>query len=63
MKEPYLYVPHIFRTPKRGGKAICQRCGLVALKNPLTQWSIEKGCYFEDHPENINKIKQYTRRN
>lgn len=46
----YKYEPHDFR-----GKVLnynyCIKCGLIALKNKFTRWSIDKGCNSEDHPD------------
>ena len=36
---------------KRFPYAICVYCGLVYLKNPLTQFCIKFGCRHEDHPK------------
>lgn len=37
----YKHEAHSWRKPKRYPWMVCQNCGLVALKNPLTEWAIE----------------------
>lgn len=32
------------------GRPVCSLCGLVRLKNTLTEWCIAKGCDYEDAP-------------
>lgn len=48
----YEFEPHRWKGKRiRGmGSDVCSRRGLVALRNPLTAWSIEKGCESELHP-------------
>jgi hypothetical protein len=41
-------------------KPICQRCGLMRLRNPITQWCVKHGCYHEDHPLYKRKLKELT---
>jgi hypothetical protein len=53
MKEnmsDYKFQPHNM-TGKVAGKSYCVRCGLVALNNEFTRWSVDKGCNSEDHPD------------
>jgi len=47
--EPYKMEDHVF-SYRICGKLVCQRCGLVALNNNFTRWSIRMGCRSEDHP-------------
>lgn len=49
-KEKYKMIPHSFKLNSRIGKSVCSGCGLVALKNMFTQWSVDKGCLSELHP-------------
>ena len=44
-----------------GGKQVCKSCGLVALNNDFTRWSIDKGCYSDLHPEYKNARKRFTK--
>lgn len=32
------------------GKAYCLGCGLVMLRNALTDWCVKRGCDYMDHP-------------
>ena len=48
-KEVYTYTPHHFYPDKHAGKQVCAWCGLVALRNPATDWCIEKGCNYALH--------------
>jgi hypothetical protein len=32
------------------GRAVCGNCGLVRLKNLLTEWCVARGCDFREHP-------------
>lgn len=29
---------------------VCKTCGLVLLRNPLTERAVRLGCYYADHP-------------
>lgn len=49
-KETYKMVGHSFNKVI-GGKQVCSNCGLVALNNEFTRWSIDKGCYADLHPQ------------
>ncbi len=42
---------------KRVGKNVCRRCGLVALNNEFSLWSIRMGCLSEEHPQYQSKRK------
>lgn len=59
-KEVYQMKPHSFNKVV-GGKHTCSSCGLVALNNPFSQWSVEKGCFSDLHPEFKSVRKRYTR--
>lgn len=51
-QEQYKYEPHSFDNNRRaGGKMYCRFCGLVALNNEFSQWSVRKGCLSDLHPE------------
>jgi hypothetical protein len=32
------------------GRAVCTNCGLMRLRNLLTDWCVEKGCEYSEHP-------------
>lgn len=57
-RELYKMVAHSWVAMNGTGKQKCSRCGLVRLRNPLTDWCIAKGCYHEDHPQYKAKTKQ-----
>jgi hypothetical protein len=57
-KETYRLEPHSFYFNKRIGKSVCSYCGLVYLKNPLTEWSVRMGCLSSEHPQYESKRKQ-----
>ena len=46
----YEYEPHSFRKTKSLSWPICQHCGLVAINNGFTRWSVDKGCNSRYHP-------------
>ena len=48
-KSTYKMESHSFSFNSRMGKSICSRCGLVYLKNPFTEWSVNMGCNSSDH--------------
>jgi len=56
-RESYKMVPHKWGPLNGVGKQYCYSCGLVRLRNPLTDWCVDKGCYHEDHPQYKSKIK------
>ena len=57
----YKYEPHSWRKPKRYPWLVCQHCGLVALKNHLTEWAIGKGCNYKDAVGHKNAVEKYTK--
>ena len=61
VKEPYKKEEHVWSPMNGVGKQRCIYCGLLALNNPLTDWCIQKGCNYEDHPQYKSKIKQLGR--
>jgi len=36
---------------------VCLGCGLVRLRNPLTDWCVSKGCDYDDLPEYPKMLK------
>lgn len=58
-KEKYTYEPHSFNRKIKHWN-YCGHCGLVALKNSLTEWCIAKGCNFSYHPSYKHKLKGVT---
>lgn len=47
MKEVYKLVPHSWVTRKGMGKPICNNCGLLRLRNKLTDQSDKLGCMYD----------------
>jgi hypothetical protein len=58
VEEPYKLEEHVWASRPSIGKQVCLRCGLVALRNQFTSWSIRMGCRSEDHPQYSAKRKQ-----
>lgn len=42
--------PHDFGSIRGLSWPVCKGCGLVRLRNPLTDWCIRHGCNAEDAP-------------
>ncbi len=42
--------PHSFQPVKRLPYQVCTGCGLVRLRNPLTDWCVRYGCNHAEHP-------------
>lgn len=58
-KEEYTFVPHNFKPLGKKTKVAqvcCINCGLLSLKNDLTNWATEKGCNHKNHPSYKNKL-------
>lgn len=60
-KSSYKLKGHSFKPMKGIGKQHCSCCGLVALRNPLTDWCIKKGCNASDHPQYNATVKRLTK--
>lgn len=58
-REVYQFKGHSFSGKLIGGKQCCQSCGLFALNNEFTKWAIDKGCYYDIHPE-YKSVKRRT---
>lgn len=56
-RDAYKMEPHAFVQNSRIGKAVCRKCGLVALNNEFSAWSIRVGCLSEEHPSYESKRK------
>ena len=57
----YKYKGHSFTPLKGVGKQVCKSCGLIALKNLATQWCVDKGCNYEDHPQYRQTMKRLAK--
>lgn len=60
-KDTYKMKGHSFQILKGTGKQFCTSCGLVALNNQITQWCINKGCNYSDHPQFKSTLKRLTK--
>jgi hypothetical protein len=49
-RQPYKMDPHNLKRMKRFPWLVCAKCGLVSLRNSITEWSIRFGCNASDHP-------------
>lgn len=50
-KQAYKLEPHVFVPMKKIAWLRCKHCGLLTLKNALTEWCIRMGCNADDHPD------------
>lgn len=58
-KERYKMEPHNYSSGRKaGGKPVCSRCGLVALNNEFSRWSVGVGCLSELHPQYSRQRKR-----
>ena len=59
----YTFDPH---KPRKLTKTIpwlyCPKCGLLYLRNSITQWCIKMGCDHEYHPQYKKMLKKFTKR-
>lgn len=55
--------PHSFTWKLNGlPNLICNKCGLIRLHNPFTDWCVSQGCDYENHPNYINIRISLTKR-
>jgi len=59
-REPFKHVGHRFKPVKGLPWPVCIGCGLVRLRNPITEWCVRHGCNHEDRPEYKSVLKQTT---
>jgi hypothetical protein len=59
-KEKYKYKGHSFKPLRGVGKQYCTTCGLVAIRTKITEWCIDKGCNYDDHPQYKQKVRSLT---
>ena len=48
-KQAYKHEPHNLKPMKRFPWLVCQKCGLVTLRNSITEWCLRMGCNAGDH--------------
>jgi hypothetical protein len=59
-KDPYKFEGHSFGPIRLKNYPwhICRNCGLVKLRNKLTQWCVKMGCNNEDHLQYSNELRK-----
>jgi hypothetical protein len=57
-RQAYKFEPHAFAPTKKLAWLRCKHCGLLTLRNQLTDWCIRMGCNAADHPEYATKLKR-----
>ncbi len=40
--------PHHFVARRSVGREVCQGCGLLRLRNDLTEWAVKRGCDYRE---------------
>lgn len=48
--------PHCFAHRVVVGKPVCCVCGLMFLRNDLTEWCVKRGCDYADAPGFKNAV-------
>lgn len=56
-KQVYHLEPHAFVPSKKLAWLRCKHCGLLTLRNELTDWAIRMGCNAKDHPDYAARCK------
>lgn len=60
-ERAYKFETHTFKAlGKKLPWQYCNKCGLVAVRNKITEWCITKGCNNEDHPQYKETLKRLT---
>lgn len=59
-KQAYKFEPHHFER-RAAGKQYCSYCGLFALNNSFSEWSMRVGCNHRDHPQYASKRYDTTK--
>lgn len=52
--EPHHFIPCGKKT--RIPNQYCINCGLIYLKNELTEWAVRQGCNYKEHVSYKNKL-------
>lgn len=60
-KEEYAYEKHHFYLDSNAGKQVCAWCGLIALRNKASEWCVEKGCNYRQHPSYQKTMVKLTK--
>lgn len=53
--------PHSWGKRKGLPWPVCRGCGLVHLRNPLTEWCVRNGCEHEEHPGYRSAVRSLGR--
>lgn len=56
-KQAYKLEPHHFGVMKKLPWQRCKHCGLMSLRNSLTEWVTRVGCNASDHPEYASRVR------
>lgn len=56
-RQAYKLEPHHFTPSKKLAWLRCKHCGLLTLRNALTEWAVKMGCNVADHPEYASRCK------
>lgn len=56
-RQTYKLEPHAFVPAKKLAWLRCKKCGLLTLRNQLTEWCERMGCNASDHPEYSSRCK------
>jgi hypothetical protein len=54
-------VPHSWVKRKAFPWRMCFRCGLVDLRNPLSQWAVQHGCDNDEHPDYRAVVRRFSK--
>jgi hypothetical protein len=47
----YVNEPHFMERSRVLARLVCKHCGLVALRNKFSEWSVKMGCNSAEHPD------------
>jgi hypothetical protein len=61
MGEAFKHVGHSFVAVKGLPWPVCKSCGLVRLRNPLTDWCVRHGCNYHDAPGYRATVRRLTK--
>lgn len=50
MTDEYKFEHHSWNS-KIGHWPVCQKCGLIMMKNAFSDWAVRMGCNNRDHPQ------------
>lgn len=56
-KRAYVFEAHHFARMKCVAYLRCKHCGLLTLRNVLTEWCTRMGCNANDHPEYASRVR------